>query len=238
VNRHPVMVLWAAVVASHLGHDWSTSLSMASAVASMNAKAKGRALGIYADEPERPVDPASSIGLLGRRVPTMQTRAGLRATDPNGLPIHARAVYTSLESAFGESFPHVYAALTSLASTVQPETFRLEDNRRAYDMYLNFRPDVPPGQQGWGAKGVLDLGALQQAVAHLRQQTDVAHQVKAEPDQVDPSVSAGAVQVKAEPDLAGPSGSSGTVQVKAEPGAGARATTTVRVKSEPDDGDR
>jgi hypothetical protein len=31
---------------------------------------------------------------------------------------------------------------------------------QAYALYEAFRPKIPAGTRGWGAKGVLDLGAL------------------------------------------------------------------------------
>jgi hypothetical protein len=31
---------------------------------------------------------------------------------------------------------------------------------KAYALYERFRPQIPAGTTGWGAKGVLDLGAL------------------------------------------------------------------------------
>ncbi len=31
---------------------------------------------------------------------------------------------------------------------------------RAYALYEQFRPEIPAGVKGWGAKGVLDLGLI------------------------------------------------------------------------------
>ena len=33
---------------------------------------------------------------------------------------------------------------------------------RAYALYEEFRPEIPPGVTGWGAAGVLDLHAIEQ----------------------------------------------------------------------------
>ena len=46
VNRAPVLTLWAAVAAEHLGHPPDTALSLASAVAGTAARAEARRLGI------------------------------------------------------------------------------------------------------------------------------------------------------------------------------------------------
>jgi len=47
INRAPVLTLWAAVVAEHVGFDKSEALSLAKAVAGQQAQAKGQTLGIY-----------------------------------------------------------------------------------------------------------------------------------------------------------------------------------------------
>jgi hypothetical protein len=63
VNGAPVMTLWAAVVAKHLGFDEDEALTMGRVVAGLNAYAKGKALGVYAPDPktvkeeERPATP-------------------------------------------------------------------------------------------------------------------------------------------------------------------------------------
>ena len=36
-------------------------------------------------------------------------------------------------------------------------------NRVGFRLYERFRPEVPEGARGWGAKGVLDLGAIEDA---------------------------------------------------------------------------
>jgi hypothetical protein len=32
---------------------------------------------------------------------------------------------------------------------------------KAYRLYERFRPEIPKGVEGWGAKGVLDLGVIE-----------------------------------------------------------------------------
>ncbi|HEX9901784.1 MAG TPA: hypothetical protein VGB72_02860 [Acidobacteriota bacterium] len=55
INRAPVLTLWASIVAERLGYDQGSSLSLAKAVAGLNAQSKGRRLGIY-----RAAEPAES----------------------------------------------------------------------------------------------------------------------------------------------------------------------------------
>ena len=31
---------------------------------------------------------------------------------------------------------------------------------KAYPLYENFRPEIPPGKKGWGASGKLDLDLI------------------------------------------------------------------------------
>ena len=44
-------------------------------------------------------------------------------------------------------------ALEQLAKSYTPR----ELEARAYDLYEKFRPEIPEGKKGWGAKGDLDL---------------------------------------------------------------------------------
>ena len=48
-----------------------------------------------------------------------------------------------------------------LAESLPPE----ELNRVGFRLYERFRPEVPPGVQGWGAKGVLDLARIEAAAS-------------------------------------------------------------------------
>jgi hypothetical protein len=43
-----------------------------------------------------------------------------------------------------------------LANSLPPERLAAE----AFHLYEKFRPDVPRGVGGWGAKGTLDLGLI------------------------------------------------------------------------------
>lgn len=52
VNRAPVLTLWAAVVAERLGYDRASALTLGKAIAGLNARAKGRRLGLYHETPE------------------------------------------------------------------------------------------------------------------------------------------------------------------------------------------
>ena len=61
-----------------------------------------------------------------------------------------------MESKFGEALPRVRKAMEELAHALNPE----ELAHRGFSLYEGFRPKIPEGAVGWGAKGELDLGRL------------------------------------------------------------------------------
>jgi len=160
VNRAPVLTLWAAVVAEQLGYDPQAALTLGKAVSGLNAQSKGRRLGIYETDGEaektrareRQLDEQYSIGLLGRSVPVIDTKDGLRAVQ-DGRADDPRAVQRYLEKKFGANLEVVRAAMQELAGSLGKEVLQ----RRAYELYEAFRPEVPAGKRGWGAAGDLDL---------------------------------------------------------------------------------
>lgn len=88
VNRSPVMILWSAIVAREtLGTDWAESLSLASAVAALNAQAK--ASSIWGSEKEEGAPTWCEDGplvagklLLGREVPACRVDNGATLSPP------------------------------------------------------------------------------------------------------------------------------------------------------------
>ena len=161
INRAPVLTLWAAVVAERLGYEEETALTLGKAVAGLNAQSKGRRLGIYEEKTEeekkeekKKEKPAKVefIEILGRGVPAVKTPRGLRAAI-KGEPIHAGSVESYLEKKFGDDLEEARAAMEKLAKAYTPK--QLES--KAYDLYEKFRPEIPEGKKGWGAKGELDL---------------------------------------------------------------------------------
>jgi len=161
INRAPVLTLWAVVVAERLGYDEKTALTLGKAVAGLNAQSKGRRLGIYEEKTEeekkkeakkeKPVK-TEFIEVLGRGVPAVKTPHGLRAAI-QGKPMSSESVQSYLEQKFGEGLEDARAAMQKLAKAYTPK--QLES--KAYDLYEKFRPKIPEGKKGWGAKGELDL---------------------------------------------------------------------------------
>lgn len=171
INRAPVLTLWAAVVAERLGFDWNESLTLGRAVAGLNAQSKGRRLGIFspgaADEKSSRARKDSrhateKVELLGRAVPVVNTPHGIRAAK-DGEPESPESVERYLEGKFGESLGAAREAMTKLAKSFRPEELGAEGFR----LYEEFRPQIPAGTGGWGAKGVLDLARVT-ALAKVR----------------------------------------------------------------------
>lgn len=162
INRAPVLTLWATAVAERLGFDHDEALSLGKAVAGLTAQSKGRRLGIY-----KPVPPEIKkararergeeffVEVCGRAVPSVNTEDGVRAVS-KGRPIEPGSVERYLESKFGDSLQAAWAAMRDLAKAFRPEQLR----ENAFSLYEEFRPAIPEGVTGWGAKGKLDIGRI------------------------------------------------------------------------------
>jgi len=159
INRAPVLTLWATVVAERLGFSRDEALTLGKAVAGLNAQSKGRRLGIFhpsKEEPararEREAGEVFFIQMVGRPVPAINTEDGLRAAI-KGKPIDPGSVGRYLEKKFGEDLSAVREAMEALAEAFDPQ----ELAGKSYSLYREFRPQIPAGKRGWGAKGELNL---------------------------------------------------------------------------------
>ena len=162
INRAPVLTLWAAVVAERLGFKPDEALSLGKALAGLNAQSKGRRLGIFKPSPqdlkrvrEQKRGEEFWVDLLGRSLLDMNAEEGVRAV-VKAKPIEPEGVERYLESKFGDALPEVRKALTELANALKPD----ELAQRGFGLYEQFRPQIPEGVSGWGAKGELDLGLV------------------------------------------------------------------------------
>jgi len=157
INRAPVLTLWAAVVSERLGHSPETALTLGRAVAGLNANSKARRLGLVEEKkPEEkskaPARKSKTVTVLGRPVPVVQTKQGLRDVSKDEA-IKPASVQRYLESKFGDDLPEVRTALEDLARAYTRDQLEAD----AYALYEQFRPEIPEGQRGWGAAGLLDL---------------------------------------------------------------------------------
>jgi hypothetical protein len=159
INRAPVLTLWAAVVAQRLGFRWHESLSLGKALAGLNAQSKGRRLGIFKPHKEKTKAARERghgeqfwIELCGRPVQVKNTADGIRAVSGRAV-VTAESAEAYLKTKFGEQLDSARAAMTELARAYRPRALAAA----AFALYEEFRPAVPEGVRGWGAKGVLDL---------------------------------------------------------------------------------
>ncbi len=165
INRAPVLTLWAAVVAERLGFEHDEALTLGKAVAGLTAQSKGQRLGIFTPSPEavrrQRAEKAKKAGvfpvaLLGRSVPVLHTEDGLRAVGRDQKPVDPASVEKYLKSKFTDALPAVRAAMVTLAKSRSVEVLAEE----AFPLYEQFRPGVPAGESGWGAKGTLSLARI------------------------------------------------------------------------------
>ena len=168
INRAPVLTLWAAVVAERLGFDRAFALTLGQAVAGLRAYAKGVSLGIIEPRPDLVRERGERLGegegmvvdLLGRAVPVVRTPDGLRAVS-KGKPGSPASVEEYLDSKFGARLEEARAAMAELAAAQEPGDLY----RHGFRLYERFRPSVPKGESGWGAKGELDLRKVRGAAS-------------------------------------------------------------------------
>jgi hypothetical protein len=162
INRAPVLTLWAAVVAQRLGFTDDEALTLAKAVAGLNAQAKGLRLGIFKPHEENAKKAREKeqgkrffIEVLGRPVPVTNTDDGIRGMRGRN-PIDPDSVRHYLNDKFGDDLKRVKVAMKKLAKVYKPQ----ELAHAAYGLYERFRPDIPVGKKGWGAAGELDLALI------------------------------------------------------------------------------
>jgi len=70
-----------------------------------------------------------------------------------------------LEHAFGDALDDARDAMALLAGAREPR----ELAATAYRLYEEFRPAIPSGVRGWGAKGCLDLDQIREIAEGVRQ---------------------------------------------------------------------
>jgi hypothetical protein len=172
INRAPVLTLWASVVAERLGYDRDEAVTLGQAVAGMNAASKARSLGLAPPREKPAVEKKAKapkagevveVSLCNRVVPAVHTADGLRAISKEK-PTTPESVHRYLAGKFGEALDDARAAMTTLAKSLD----RAELAATAFALYESFRPAIPAGVRGWGAKGVLDLAKIRAMAAKGR----------------------------------------------------------------------
>jgi hypothetical protein len=105
-----------------------------------------------------PVEQGDLHALRGQAV---LLEEGAQITLPLLAPM-VESVRRYLEDKLGEDLKAVRSAMQRLARAYRPQELAHD----AYRLYERFRPDIPAGKKGWGAKGDLDLGLIAQMETH------------------------------------------------------------------------
>ncbi|KDR83666.1 hypothetical protein GALMADRAFT_1338794 [Galerina marginata CBS 339.88] len=148
INRAPVMMAWAMLIAERMHFSREEALSIASVYTEMNAVTKGVSLGIYNEDEDRGREaskdgPQPYVELMGRR-PLYRTRAGQWRALANGNPTPPGTAFSYISRAFRQTTPHVIGALKLLADSYTAH----ELNNMAWSLYAEFRPEV----NQWGKR--------------------------------------------------------------------------------------
>lgn len=85
-------------------------------------------------------------------MPASKTEDGIRAMNRSDV-VEPDAVQRYLASKFGDDLELVRSAMQRVTKSFGPK----ELATAAFSLYEQFRPEIPDGVKGWGAKGVLDL---------------------------------------------------------------------------------
>ena len=150
------------------GQPKDTALTLGRAVAGSAARVKARSIGREerkadrdADTPKlRPDHVTAPVSLLGKNIRLLPNTDGeLRAADGDQ-PADPEAIRRYLAKAFGSQLGEVREAMEELASRYEPA----ELNRIGFRLYERFRPEIPTGNAGWGARGELDIDKILAAV--------------------------------------------------------------------------
>jgi hypothetical protein len=65
---------------------------------------------------------------------------------------------------FGDALPEARKAMMQSANAFGPDDLA----QQGFSLYEQFRPEIPEGVSGWGAKGELDLGRIRKLALQER----------------------------------------------------------------------
>jgi hypothetical protein len=150
IHPAPVLALWATVVAERLGYNHDTALTLGHALANLD---------------EAPSDAArkgvTAIELLGRQVPVVEVREGMRGLVKEA-PCSPAFAERYVKNMFGDKLEIVREAMERLSRAHSPSDLM----QNGFKIYEAFRPQVPARHQGDAREEVLDLNRLR-ALARL-----------------------------------------------------------------------
>lgn len=98
--------------------------------------------------------------LCGRPVPAKNTEQGVRAVSGEKA-IEPEGVARYLGQKLGDDLNSAKEVMEALAKACGPDDLA----EQAFALYERFRPEIPVGKKGWGAKGTLDVGLIRSLAA-------------------------------------------------------------------------
>ncbi|OAP65751.1 hypothetical protein AYL99_01723 [Fonsecaea erecta] len=178
INRAPVLQLWAACVSQALypALPWSTHLSIGSAISTLCAISKGRAIGTM-DKPsdDNPTERAkkerkkrAAEESADDEVNVMRFRLLLKGGNAvvSGKPQKANEALLKGKFGSGDEYERIKRAMEEAIASWKNKGQEEEAlNVKAFHMYEEFRPSVQSGQGGWGRKGQLSPEKIRAVVA-------------------------------------------------------------------------
>ncbi|EPQ59442.1 hypothetical protein GLOTRDRAFT_91037 [Gloeophyllum trabeum ATCC 11539] len=180
INRAPIMMAWATVVAERLGFKREEALSIASVYTEMNAVTKGVSIGIYGQSKKSEIPEPSKGGMqpyveLMGRSPLYQTASNAWLGMAANKPTPPSSAYSYITRSLRQTAPHVLGAMRLLAESYEPD----ELNRKGFGLYCEFRPEVG----GWGERGEVKCETILQL--RKKKQEDPSGGVKLEEGETD-----------------------------------------------------
>lgn len=170
INRAPVLDLWASVVTRFLypALDWKTCLSAGSAISTLCAISKGKAVGTIdtADDSEKKANEREQRKKKEGDLNEIDVM-GFKLKVKDGLVLVSGKPKAENEAAQKKKFGN---EAYERAKRVMEECLKTwkgaeEDlSGKAFKMYEKFRPNVASGQQGWGRKGELEMNRIREVV--------------------------------------------------------------------------
>ncbi|CAK1367815.1 hypothetical protein CB0940_11447 [Cercospora beticola] len=170
INRAPVLELWGACITQtlHPSLAWSTCLSVGSAISTLAAISKGRSIGKI-DKPDSTEQAAKQQKRKKEQVELEEVDVmsfHLKLKDGSAVvgDQPKKANEDTLKKKYGgdENYNKVRKAMLEALEGWKGKEEEL--SKRAFHMYEDFRPNIAPGQKGWGRKGELSLKSIRDTV--------------------------------------------------------------------------
>ncbi|KJA30201.1 hypothetical protein HYPSUDRAFT_175504 [Hypholoma sublateritium FD-334 SS-4] len=169
INRAPVMMAWATLVAERLHFSREEALSIASVYTEMNAISKSASLGIYRQDRDRGSDAEVGgsqpyVKLMGRR-PLYRANTGKWCALSNGKPVPPTDAFSYISRSFRQTTPYIIGALKLLTHSYSPE----ELNTKAWSLYAEFRPQA----NEWGKRSQIHCQTIMELSKKMQDSTKV-----------------------------------------------------------------